>query len=182
MRIARVVAASMFALAAVAQAQTASGPVYGPFEGAGYLSTEGYQEIKLSADRWYVAYQGNRDTSPDWVAAAWSARAAQVCKAAGAATFVELRYPFEAVTADDELAQADGSPEAGGVMLPVAGPVYIPIYTPSNSGPRMPLIAPSKLAAVRCVVDVARLKDAARAISGADAIAKARGLGMAMAP
>jgi hypothetical protein len=168
--------------AAEALAGDSTGPTFGPFEGSSWFSAQGYQELKLDSDRWYVAYQGNRKTSSEWVDAAWSARSAQLCKAAGASHFVALRYPFEAVTAqDDALSQR----ESEGTLLarrPVAGPVYIPIYTPSGPSTIVPETAPSKLGAIRCLTDPKVLKDPTRAVAVGDALTEARGLGVTLAP
>ncbi len=156
-------------------------PPYGHFEGAGYLSVQGYQELPLGNGRWYVAYQGNADTSPDWVDAAWSARSAQLCKAGGSTHFIALRYVSEAVGVRDEQ-QADAGNDSAWRMLQAAGPIYIPIYTPSGPRTILPLTAPSRLAAIRCISDPLSLKNPARAISVGDALETARWQGVAVPP
>lgn len=167
---------SPYAVSAEAQ------PQYGPFEGAGYLSVHGYQELKLGPEQWYVAYQGNQTTSPSWVEAAWSARAAQLCKATGATHFVEMRYPFEAITRADQLkASRSGMDEVGSFIL-MAGPVFIPIYTPSGPRTIVPLNAPSKLASVRCVMDVGSVSDPSRVVSIDAAMTDARKQGVSVPP
>ena len=172
------VLAVLAALAAPAAADNAKAPAYGPFEGAGYLSTQGYQELKLSTDRWYVAYQGNRETSPDWVEAAWAARSAQLCMASGAAHFVALRYGFEAVALQDEDLAMNPGEESAWAMRATAGPVYVPIFTPSAPQVIVPVTGPSKLAAMRCVKDPALLKTPERAVAVQAALDKARQMGM----
>lgn len=156
-------------------------PTYGPFEGAGYMSVQGYQEMPLGPGRWYVAYQGNADTSPDWVEAAWSARSAQLCRGDGSSHFVALRYVSEAVRVRDEQ-QADAGGESPWRMMPMAGPIYIPIYTPSGPRTIVPALAPSRLAAIRCINDPLSLKNPARAIAVGDALEAARRQGVALPP
>lgn len=162
-------------------ADASKNPTYGPFEGAGYVSVQGYQELSLGPGRWYVAYQGNADTSPDWVDAAWSARSAQLCKSGGSTHFVALRYVSEAVGVRDEQ-QADAGDESPWQMLRTAGPIYIPIYTPSGPRTVVPLTAPSRLGAIRCISDPLILKDPARAIALGDALETARRQGVAVPP
>jgi len=160
-------------------ADTAKTPTYGPFEGSGYVSVQGYQEISLGTGRWYVAYQGNADTSPAWVEAAWSARSAQLCKSVG--HFVALRYVSEAVgLRDEEL--ADVSASVPWRMVDTASPVYIPIFTPSGPRTIVPLTAPSRLGAIRCISDPAILKDPSRAIGVSEAMSEALRQGVAVPP
>jgi len=159
----------------------ASKLAYGPFGGSSITAGQGYQELKLPADRWFVAYQGNRDTSSEVVDAAWTARAAQLCAAIGVNRFVELRYQFEAITASDAKLSAapDRALEEGWSMRPTAGaPVYVPIYIPQQPQVITPQTAPAKLAAMACVRDVSALLDASRAVSTDDALDKARQLGI----
>jgi hypothetical protein len=155
-------------------------PVYGPFEGAGAFSVQGYQELQLGPDRWYVAYQGNRSTAPAWVDAAWAARVAQLCQARGASHFVELRYSFEPVTSREPSQGLQSRPQDGWSTVLTATPVYIPIYTPSQ--PVLPNVAPAKLAAAHCVSGGDVLRDPARATAIADTLAEARKKGIHLAP
>ena len=150
---------------------------FGPFGGSSLTAGQGYQELKLSSDRWYVAYQGNRSTSSEQVDAAWAARAAQLCGAIGTAYFVELRYQTESVVRDD-VTTGSAQPDslAAWSMRQTAGAVYVPIFIPGQPQVITPQTAPSKLAAVLCVRDAKVLKDAARAVDHAGALAKAKQL------
>jgi len=152
-------------------------PEFGSFEGESFTNGQGYQEIKLSAGRWYLAYQGNRDTASEWVDAAWAARAAQLCVAIGAQHYVELRYQFEEVTTQDKASVGleSGNPWA---MVNTAGSVPVPIFIPMPQQPVMPLTAPSKLQALQCIVDVENLKDKTRALETSVALQKAKELGI----
>lgn len=165
-------ALALFATASFAQS---SMQAYGPFGDRGLSGASGYQEIRLSDTRWYVAYEGSRSMSPEWVDAAWAARSAQLCSAAGASHFIELRYPFEGVTRQPEALSAAPGPQWQ--MQPVKGPIYTPIFIPSASGGGMMRFdAPSKLAAIRCVADLAVLNEPARAVAAQAALQEARRL------
>jgi hypothetical protein len=164
-----------------AHAQATNAPTYGPFDGGGYLSSQGYQELKMGVDRWYVAYQGNRGTSPDWVEAAWHARCAQLCSSTGATHFIALRYPFEPVLRDDPaISLARERASESGRMTATAGPVYIPIYTPSAPRVIVPETGPYKMAAVRCVADADSAKDTSRLVSVTEALERARQQGISV--
>ncbi|SRR5260221_1589790 len=165
-------ALALLALAALAHAQSGN-PEYQPFEGARMFTTQGYQELKLSDARWYVAYQGSQDTAPAWIALAWAARSAQLCASAGAKAFVELRYPFEAVTKQDVAQNHETSDRTPYMQRTAAAPVYIPIYTPSGPRAIPPVLGPSKLAAVRCLSDSDVPTDPARAVSIKEALERA---------
>lgn len=146
--------------------------VYGPLSGS---NAQGYQELQLASDRWFVAYQGNRSTSPDWIEAAWNTRSAQLCKDAGADRFVELRYPFEAVLQGEALNVKP--PRAGYRAVPVAGRVYVPTYSYVPAAP-IYVDGPAKLGSVLCVKSGVVLKDAQRGMSVTEALAKAGELNM----
>lgn len=169
---------SIFALNASTLAQSEGAPTYGPFEGGGYITSHGYQDLRLADDHWYVAYQGNKDTAPSWVDAAWAARSAQLCAASGASHFVQLRYVFESVAAGDTpFANSGAGPDAP-FVLRTAGPVYLPIFVPSGPRVIVPRIGPSKLAAVRCVRGTSSLIDSSRAVGVQDTLTKSREAGI----
>lgn len=117
---------------------------YKPFDGF-----EGYQDIKISNDVYYVGYHGSRNSSFNEVVLAWSARSAQLCEKAGAPHYVELAYIFEPLTEAERNAVL--AMEAEPRLFPAKGGfVYVPIFVPG--GPRAASIdAPSKLGPVRCV-------------------------------
>ncbi len=150
-------------------------PTYGPLSGAN--TGQGYQELQVGPDRWFVAYQGNRSTGPDWVEAAWNTRSAQLCKDAGADRFVELRYPFEAVLHGEAVDVNPKPGRAGWRAMPVAGRVYIPTYSYVPSAPIM-LDGPSKLGSILCLKSGAELKDAKRGVSVPETLAKAGEMGV----
>ncbi len=159
-------AAALAGLATAAGAQS-----FQPYDGK-----TGYQELAIAADSFYLAFHGTRDTSGPWVNAAWAARAAQLCAARGAAAFVALRYPDEAVLPTDAAMAAAPADQAWPVPV-ASGPVYIPIYLPS--GPRITsLDAPGKLGAVRCLPAGAVPRDATRLQTTGQALAAARSAGV----
>jgi hypothetical protein len=121
---------------------------YGAAEFKPFDGFQGYQEIKVSENSYYVAYHGNREAKYDEVVAAWGRRAAELCAQAATAHYVELAYLLEPLTRKemDAFVALEPAPR----MIYAAGPVYIPIYMPS--GPRAARVdAPSKMAGVRCV-------------------------------
>jgi hypothetical protein len=130
----------------------------------------GYDEIKLSANTWYVAFFGSRQTAPASVETAWKARVATLCAQQEAPFFVELRYVAEPVLASDKVALA-GADELGALLRP-AGAVYIPIYTP-RSAP-VTVTTPAKMAPALCVAEPAALRDPARAEDARAVLEKAR--------
>lgn len=151
-------------------------PEYQSMEDAGVMSYEGYQDLRLAPSTWYVAYQGNRNTPPDWIDAAWSARAAQLCQAAAHRYFVALRYTMEPLTAQEDVADARRGPWDGWARRDAAGFIAIPIYTPAAPPPV--LTGPSRLGAIRCLDDAQSLKDPHRAIAVDQALIDARSAGV----
>lgn len=130
---------------------------YKPFDGH-----EGYQDIKVSDDTYYVGFHGGNDAQYNEILLAWAARSAQLCSQAGASHYVELSYLFEPLTPRelDLFSALEPAPH----FSRVAGYIYIPMYIPS--GPRATKIdAPSKLAAIRCIQSPDNLMDRQRAIS-----------------
>jgi hypothetical protein len=125
-----------------------SSVAYGAAEFKPFDGFQGYQDIKVSENLYYVAYHGNRDAKYEEVVAAWGRRAAQLCAQATATHYVELSHLLEPLTKKetDAFIALEPTPR----MIYAAGPVYIPIYMPS--GPRAARVdAPSKMAGVRCV-------------------------------
>ena len=174
------VAFALLVFGTTTYAQSSKELLYGPFEGGGYMTAHGYQELKLSESRWYVAYHGSQNTSPEWVNIAWATRSAQLCATIGAKSFVQLRYSFEAVAQRDErMAKQEDGYVGVPFMQHVAGaPMYIPIFTPSGPRAIPPVLGPSKLAAVRCVSDSDVLDDPGRAISIQSSLEKAKQSGI----
>ena len=115
-----------------------------PFDGF-----EGYQDIKVSDNVYYVGFHGKRDAKYNEVTAAWSVRSGQLCSQAGASHYVELSHLLEPLT-QKELDLFVAFEPAPRMTYAAGGFVYIPIYVPS--GPRSARIdAPSKLAPIRCI-------------------------------
>ena len=162
------------AMASVVHAQAKTeAPAYGPYTG-----DTGYQEIQLSADSWYVAFHGNRNTNLAWAKTGWAARAAQLCGAQRMAHYVELRYPFEPLTAEDQKSANADDAFSESQLRRASHYVYIPIYTPSGSAVTPRVSTPSKLAAVRCVKDMALLMDQKRAVTVEASLNEAEQSGM----
>jgi hypothetical protein len=168
-------AAACFAFS-LAAADDRKLPEYQSMADAGMLSYEGYEDIKIGPATWYVAYQGNRSTPPDWIDAAWSARAATICQAAQHRYVVALRYPMEPVTPQDDVADARRGAWSGWTRQNVAGFIAIPIYTPA--APPQPITGPSKLGAIRCIDDPQSLKDPKRAIAVDQSLLDTRSAGV----
>ena len=145
------------ALLAVSVSTTCAAVRYQPFEGH-----EGYQDIKVSDDTYYVGFHGNEGAPYNKVVSAWAARSAQLCSQAGASHYVELAHLFEPLTQKEQ--DLFLALEAAPRFMRTAGYVYIPMYIPS--GPRATKIdAPSKLGAIRCMQSADNLMDKKRAIS-----------------
>lgn len=145
-----------------------------------FAGDSGYQEIRLSADTWYLALHGTRKHSPASVQTAWLARAAQLCVAAKARYFVELRYAGERVLSSD-VAAAETEPLAR-FMRPTAGGYYVPIFIPSGPRAITQQLTPSKLAPVRCVEAQDAVRERNRAMSAADVLGSARRAGFQLPP
>lgn len=125
-----------------------SSVAYGAVEFKPFDGFQGYQDIQVSENLYYVAYHGNRDAKYEEVVAAWGRRAAQLCAQAVTKHYVELSYLLEPLTKKEMDAFVAFEPTPR--MTYAAGPVYIPIYMPS--GPRATRVdAPSKMAGVRCI-------------------------------
>jgi len=170
--------AALCLASALALADDRKLPDYQSMDEAGVLSYEGYQDMRIGASSWYVAYQGNRSTPTDWIDSAWSARAAQVCQSVGLKYFVALRYPMEPVTPQDDIADSRRGAWDGWSQRDVAGFIPIPIYTPS-AAPQV-VTGPSKLGTVRCLSDPQSLKDPQRAVAVDQALRDARAAGVAV--
>jgi hypothetical protein len=142
---------------------------YIPFAGF-----EGYQEIRIDDDLYFVAFHGTRNTPVAEIDAAWRTRAAQLCLAAGAGHFMPLRYSFEPVLKDEPArGGARRSMVDGSFIHAAAAPIYIPIFTSRPSGGFID--APSRQGHVRCVRDPSlaiapdRLVEAERTVEAANA-------------
>lgn len=144
---------------------------YGPF--SGYT---GYQEVKITDQSWYVAFHGDRQTSLEYVKAGWHARAAELCTLQNAAYYVEMRYVREPLLVDDREAE-----RSQGSLIPAAGYIYVPIFT-QRSAASVSVIAPSKLAAVRCVTEISSLREPSRAVSVGKALEDAAKVGIRIKP
>lgn len=135
---------------------------YGAAEFKPFDGFQGYQDIQVSQNLYYVAYHGNRDARYEEVVAAWGRRAAQLCAQATTTHYVELLHLLEPLTKKemDTFVAFEPAPR----MTHAAGPVYIPIYIPS--GPRAARIdAPSKMAGVRCVRETSEILTQDRLVS-----------------
>jgi hypothetical protein len=151
-------------------------PKWVPFSGGGGT---GYEEISLSSDSWYVAFQGSRKHAPSLIQAAWAARAAQLCAKEHSSYFVELRYVGEPVLISDPKISRGLQPEARAYP---AGGYFVPIIIPNQSIDQTQPLIPNKLAPMRCLSDPAQLRDPKRAIADDDAIAAAKSLGIKVVP
>jgi hypothetical protein len=170
------IAAAACLVGSLARADDHKFPEYQSMDDAGVMSYEGYQDLRIAPLTWYVAYQGNRNTPPDWIEAAWSARAAQICQAAALKYFVALRYTMEALTPQDDVADARRGTWDGWTKRDAAGFIAIPIYTPAAPAPV--LTGPSRLGAIRCIDNPQSLKDPHRAIAVDQALLDARTAGV----
>jgi len=147
-------------------------PKFAPLAGQ-----EGYQEIPLGVDSWYVAFHGTRSHSMPTVEAGWAARAAQLCLGAHKGLFVALRYVGEPVVRQ---APTSGSTSFRPGWLRPAGAVYVPIFIPEANGPPAPYLTPSRQGAILCVSSADVLADPSRARDGREAIDLARKAGYAI--
>ena len=141
----------------------AAAPTFAPFEG-----NTGYQEIKLSATSWYVAFLGNRKTAMTEIETGWKVRAAQLCASQHADYFVEMRYVSEPVLTSDKIALL-GEDDLASHLRRVAA-VYVPIY----SHPIEAYVTPAKMAPGLCVAERAALREPERALETGAVLAQAR--------
>jgi hypothetical protein len=149
---------------------SAFGMTYAPYGGI-----EGYQELALGADLYFVAFHGARSTPATDVILGWRTRAAQLCVAAGTAQFVELEYSFEPVLTNDPLSFDTNRRSEDATLLPAAF-IYIPIFTPRRTGGAF-IDAPTRQAHVRCIRDLSLLIQPDRAIYVAPVLDEARARG-----
>jgi len=140
-----------------------------------FLSAEGYREIRLEPDLYYVAFHATMASDANEIDAAWSTRAAELCYASGNSHFVELRYSFEPVLKGDRPVLGMET-EQGGRLILTKGSTYVPIFIPRAHGVT-PVNAPGKQAHVRCVKDPSAALDAKRLMDAAKIVqeGKARG-------
>jgi hypothetical protein len=131
---------------------------YTPFAGA-----EGYQEIQVALDTYFVAFFGTRSSAAIEIEAAWRTRSAELCLANGYGNFVELGYLFEPVTREDKPLSAIDPERLDAWPVYAKGTVYVPIFIPHGHGAAA-IDAPGKLGHVRCVKDSAALVHPERAI------------------
>ena len=117
---------------------------YQPFNGQW-----GYQEIKVSADTYYVAYHGDYRFSSEEVSRWWTIRCAELCAKAGASHYVELAYVLEPLTEEERAAFVAWDLSSVPRFVP-AMVVVIPIIIPTGPGASS-VDAPSKMAGVRCI-------------------------------
>jgi len=139
-----------------------------------YNGFEGYQEITLSDDSYYVAFHGRKD--PDDVKLAWKVRSAELCSIKNFNYYVELKYPFEPITKEEIKKQISFNDYDGTFVY--ARFMYIPIYTPAPAQRSVELISPSKMAAIRCFVSIESLEDSDRAISVKERLHEAKSKGI----
>lgn len=166
--------AALYALIAVAwfpqaaHAQSAEAVSVAPFTGE-----SGYQEIRLAADSWYLAFHGTRKHAISSVQAAWLGRAGQLCESAGKPYVIELRYVGQPAFPEDPVASAEDFS-----VVRVAGPVYIPMFIPSGPQTITPALTPTKAAAIRCAASSSGLKAGLVAIPVSEAKEGARKVGL----
>lgn len=134
------------------------------FEYVPYAGFEGYQEIQISADIFYVAAHGDRKSAISDVEAAWKTRAAALCRQQNHGYFTALKYSFEPVLKLDMAASTHDHMTRGEYLKVGGGFVYIPIYVPGPN-PNARLSAPSKQSHIRCFSTLSEAIDPGRAIS-----------------
>jgi hypothetical protein len=131
----------------------ASAQSYAPYDGTG-----GYQEIKLDANTYYVAFHGPNVGGTGSVADLWKRRVNEICRTANSRFYVELNYNFEDPRVDGtDMLASEG---VAGWLQPVKTG-YIPIFIPTASGPSS-INGPTKQAPVRCYATKPDLKDPKR--------------------
>lgn len=161
----------------------AYGFTYGPYDGM-----EGYQEIQVSRDIYFVAFHGEKQASGDDVNEAWRTRAAELCLKSGAEQFMELKYSFEPVMRKDPPLLLSHS-EGYGASIMKAHMIFIPIFIPSvRSIPRTPSVyyysAPSQQAHIRCLRagELSQVAESRRLVETAKILADAKSRGWITTP
>jgi len=163
--------ASFALIASLLLAPPAFGLQYIPFAGV-----EGYQEIPVAPDIFFVAFQGTRNTTAAELDAAWRTRAAHLCVTHEYPYFIPLGYSFEPVLKDDKPLARVGPDHSNAWPIPAAGFIYIPIITPRSNGSTV-ISAPTKQGHIRCVKDPAAALKPERVIEAAKVIAEAKAHG-----
>jgi|KBSSwiStaDraftv2_1062776.scaffolds.fasta_scaffold42368_4 hypothetical protein len=133
---------------------------------------DGYREIRLAPDLYFVAFHGVATNDLPEVEAAWKTRAAELCSGAGYPFFMELKYSFEPVLkGDPALLAFNHEPRAR--AMPAGGVMYVPFIIPGQ----IPINWPNKQAHVRCVKDEAAALDPKRLMDARKIVqeGKARG-------
>jgi hypothetical protein len=115
----------------------------------------------VAEDVYLVAFHGTRDNSIEEIDSAWRVRAAELCVERKSSHFIQLKFSFEPVLKTDSPVVRPPEKEAMWSFTRVAGPVYIPIFTPRSTGPILQN-APSKIAHIRCVRDPALARNEER--------------------
>ena len=131
---------------------------YQPYEGF-----EGYQEIKIMDDIYFVAFHGEKNSAGKEVKAAWGLRSAQLCSRNGSEYFAPLKYSFERILyADPELLSK--SNKWDGAYFKVGGEfIYIPMYTPGPDR-NASINAPTRQSHIRCISKDSEVIDKERLI------------------
>jgi len=161
---------SAFALKAFLMLITIILPIKGfAINYAPYNGDEGYQEIRVARDVWFVAFHGDWNASREDVDAAWLTRVAQLCLTSGSAKFVELKYSFEPILkGDPDIISSDSE----GVDLAIRKAFVIVIPVPVPSEGRTFYNAPSRQAHIRCISDrsMAQVIDSSRLLDSAKSL------------
>jgi hypothetical protein len=100
-----------------------------PYQSSG--ATGGFKELQLQTDIWRVSYSGNGYTTYETVQTYWLYRCAELARSQGFDGFQVLSDVRFARSSQLDLIGLRGeSPYP--LLIAAGGPVYIPIYTPSN--------------------------------------------------
>lgn len=98
--------------------------------------TGGYEQRQLEGDIWRVAFSANARTTHETVQTYRLFRCAQLA--------LEQQYDGFEILSNIQLSSPEIMP-GGRVQIAKAGPVFVPIYTPSNQGPKPSLQADIRL-------------------------------------
>lgn len=145
---------------------------YIPFAGF-----EGYQELTVAPNIYFVAFHGGRNSQFTDVQEAMKTRAAELCASIGADSFIMLKYLFEPVLkTDPPLSVLLSESEYAYYKVRGGGYIYIPIFTPGSSGSAF-IDAPSRQAHVRCIKNADQSLDSSRVVKIQEILNEARNRG-----
>ena len=141
---------------------------------------DGYREIQIAPDLYFVAFYGVATNDLAEVESAWTMRAAEICSTGGYPYFIELLYSFEPVLRGDPTSLSSNSMSGARAMrtsqMGLFQGLYENMLQNAIKNPP-PMNWPYKQAHVRCVKDASATVDSKRLIDAAKIVQEGRARG-----